>query len=119
MTISEQSRHRLHTRVADVLGDEEGAVLMEHLPPAGWADVATKTDLNHLAAITKADIENLRIETEAGIERLGTELRGEMADLRSELVSKMSELSRHLVIAMIATNCAMIGAVAAMLSYAR
>ena len=37
---------------------------MEHLPPVGWADVATKTDLAHLQAALTADISLLRSELE-------------------------------------------------------
>ena len=48
MTISEESRHRLYLRLEEVLGSEEATVLMEHLPPVGWADVATKRDLDYL-----------------------------------------------------------------------
>jgi hypothetical protein len=46
MTIDERSPHRLHERLGEVLGPEEAAILMEHLPPVGWADVATKRDLD-------------------------------------------------------------------------
>jgi hypothetical protein len=49
MAISEESRHRLYQRLETVLGHDEATVLMEHLPPVGWADVATKRDLDTLA----------------------------------------------------------------------
>lgn len=48
MAISEESRHHLYQRPEAVLGPAEAAVLMEHLPPVGWADVATKRDLDVL-----------------------------------------------------------------------
>lgn len=48
MAISEQSRHELYNRLRDALGSEAAATLMEHLPPVGWADVATKRDLDAL-----------------------------------------------------------------------
>jgi hypothetical protein len=49
MAISEESRHRLYQRLEAILGHDEATVLMEHLPPVGWADVATKRDLDTLA----------------------------------------------------------------------
>lgn len=48
MGIDERSRHQLFVRLEQVLGPQEAAVLMEHLPPVGWADVATKRDLEAL-----------------------------------------------------------------------
>ena len=44
MAIDERTRHQLYLRLEEVLGDEEANTLMEHLPPVGWADVATKQD---------------------------------------------------------------------------
>ena len=49
MAITEHDRHRMYQRLEEVLGHEEAATLMEHLPPVGWADVATKRDLDHFA----------------------------------------------------------------------
>lgn len=46
MAIDEASRHRLFKRLEQVLGEEEASSLMAHLPPVGWADVVTKTDLD-------------------------------------------------------------------------
>ncbi len=49
MAIDERDRHRLHQRLDDVLGANEAATLMAHLPPVGWAEVATKHDLAALS----------------------------------------------------------------------
>jgi hypothetical protein len=48
MSVTEESRHRLHQKLDETIGPEDATTLMEHLPPVGWADVATKTDLAHL-----------------------------------------------------------------------
>lgn len=65
MAITEETRHHLHQRLEAVLGPEEAASLMEHLPPRGWGDVATKVDLDHLQTVTKRDLD-------LAIERLRT-----------------------------------------------
>ena len=57
MAITEESRHQLYTRLESVLGPQEATVLMEHLPPIGWADVATKRDLEIVEARMEARFE--------------------------------------------------------------
>jgi hypothetical protein len=54
MAITEPSRHKLYQRLEKVLGAEEADTLMEHLPPVGWANVATKDDLARLEAVMNA-----------------------------------------------------------------
>lgn len=64
MAISEESRHHLYQHLDEVLGPEDATTLMEHLPPVGWADVATKRDLEMLELKFKADLANaLRLQT--------------------------------------------------------
>ena len=45
MVVDERSRHELYRRLEEVLGPDVATTLIEHLPPVGWADVATKHDL--------------------------------------------------------------------------
>jgi hypothetical protein len=48
MVLDERARHELFLRLEQVLGPESAETLMEMLPPVGWADVATKRDLDAL-----------------------------------------------------------------------
>ncbi len=66
MSITDAERHDLYKALEEVLGEQRANVLMEHLPPVGWADVATKRDLDHLEEHVRKDlalqIANLRNE---------------------------------------------------------
>jgi hypothetical protein len=68
MAIDERARHRLYQRLEEVLGSEEATVLMEHLPPVGWADVATKADLAHLERRIDLRLETLEYKLRAHLE---------------------------------------------------
>ncbi len=49
MALDERARRELFRRLEQALGPESAETLMELLPPVGWADVATKRDLDALA----------------------------------------------------------------------
>lgn len=57
MAVDEQARHRLYRRLEEVLGPEEAGTLMNHLPSAGLADLATKSDLHALELRLTAEME--------------------------------------------------------------
>ena len=59
MPVDERARHRLFDKLEAVLGTEEASILMEHLPPVGWADVATKHDLDALGELLRQSIDTL------------------------------------------------------------
>ena len=80
MAIDERARHHLYLRLEEHLGAEAAETLMEHLPPTGWADVATKRDLDHLRDIT-----------EARFDQLGSQLRLEMRDVALDLQKTISK----------------------------
>jgi hypothetical protein len=103
MTISEEARYRLHQRLEEVLGAEEAATLMGELPPLGWADLATKRDveglarsIEALAAATRRDIEVLAATTQAGFARAGGEFATVRAEFRTEFADIRERLEREL-----------------------
>jgi hypothetical protein len=67
VNVSDTQRRALHAQLAEKIGVEVADSLMDFLPPAGWSDVATRTDIDHLA-------QTLRLEMQAMESRLRTEL---------------------------------------------
>jgi hypothetical protein len=49
MSVTEYERKQLFTWFEEHMGKERAEALMSLLPPVGWADVATKRDLDTLA----------------------------------------------------------------------
>jgi hypothetical protein len=70
MSITEASRFQLRTAIGLILSEEAADTLMELLPPVGWADVATKTDLQHLRDELKGDMLNLQLTIEVNVQKL-------------------------------------------------
>ncbi len=60
MVVDERSRHELYRRLEEVLGPDAATTLIEHLPPVGWADVATRNDLAGLEQ--RMDLRLARVE---------------------------------------------------------
>lgn len=56
MAVDERARHELHSRLDEVLGTDVTTTLMGLLPPVGWADVATRRDLDALEARIEASL---------------------------------------------------------------
>lgn len=139
MVIDERTRHLMYLGLEEKLGTEVTDSLMQHLPPVGWADVATRHDLEGQVLLLRTDLEAqigqlrtdleaqialLRYDIEAQIGQLRTDLeaqiaalRFEMNLLRSDLLREISESSqrnlRWTVGAVLAGNAAVVGAVVA------
>jgi hypothetical protein len=86
--IDEGARFALHQRLSEVLGEEAAVTLMSHLPPSGWADVATR---HHVDAVRR-DVDALRGEIQAVEKRLG----GRVDRLEAQLGERIDRLEQSL-----------------------
>ena len=78
MTVTEEARYHLHQQLDDAVGEQGANTMMELLPPVGWADVATKRDLDQ-----QSELLELMVRTEiAGVR---TEIAGVRADFEHSL----------------------------------
>jgi hypothetical protein len=109
MALNEQDRHDLHTKLEVVLGRKDATTLMAHLPPVGWADVATKYDLAQLEERLEMRFASAHSELAAQIASLGSDLRREMADQSRAQTWRLMTL----VVAMSSVQAALVGALVA------
>jgi len=89
MAITEDQRHDLYEGLIQLLGREKATTLMEHLPPVGWADVATKRDLDHQSTVSRRDL-----EVEAG--KLRHEMSTEFAAVRNEMSTEFAAVRNEM-----------------------
>ena len=85
MDSNEERRFQLHQRLDEVLGRNDASTLMEHLPPVGWADVATKQDLEHLRVSTTHHLDQLRAEMVHGFERVDSRFDTFRLEMKADL----------------------------------
>jgi len=71
--------------------------LMDHLPPAGWSDLARTSDVMAVRTELRSEILAVRSELKAEIAELRTELKGDIAELRTELKGDIAELRAEMV----------------------
>lgn len=77
--ITERARRDLYEHAEGTWGKETADTLMAHLPPVGWADVVTKTDLALLKSDLTTTTELLRKDLVIVEERLLATLHKELS----------------------------------------
>lgn len=96
MAIDETARFELHEGLREVLGDTRADSLMSLLPPTGWADVATKHDLD----VVRDDVARLRDDLARLRDELGREIAGvrdDMARMEVRLEARFDECITYAV----------------------
>ena len=119
MAVNERSRRMLYDRLEEVLGVGHGDALMEYLPPIGWADVATRRDVDQLAAEMTHRFERvddrftvLEARLDDRFARLSAEI---TAAFRGEITAAITLQVRQTVFAIIGVLLAVAGIIAAVL----
>ncbi len=118
MSLTEEGRHQLHSSLIRAIGADAANTLMEMLPPVGWADVATKHDLDQLRAATKHDLDQVHSELQHGLDQLRLETQGDVGRLQAEMHVGFADVRSELHSTLRTNNLTMITANAVMVSLA-
>jgi len=70
MTISKSDRYDQQQHLQTILGEKMGNMLMEHLPPSGWSDVARTRDIDMI----RQEMRNLEVRTDARLDMIDLQL---------------------------------------------
>jgi hypothetical protein len=82
----------MYVRLEEVLGAQVAATVMEHLPPVGWADVATKRDLDAMEDVLRRDFDALATRFDWKFEALRSDLEVFRSDVRAEMRGEINRL---------------------------
>ena len=109
--IDERARHELYRAAEKLLGTEIADTLMSMLPPVGWADVATKTDLQQLEARLDARFAHAEARVDAGfavvdarfehVEARFARVDARVAQFESRLDRSLREQTRTLMLGLV------------------
>ena len=126
MAITHRQRLSMHTKLVDIMGQEDAEILMEHLPAVAWDEMATKDDvkaseLRILAELAKTNAALVKtnaavVETNAAVadtrvsfrEAL-TETNADVVELKGEVQLGFARLERRLAWYLVAVAALLVG----------
>jgi hypothetical protein len=94
MPVSESARYRLFEAARTQFGAEPAETLMDLLPPVGWADVATKADLQQLGDVLRAEFR--------------AELRAALHESHGSLSRQINDQTRTLFFTILGSNATLV-----------
>jgi polyhydroxyalkanoate synthesis regulator phasin len=97
--INDADRRKLFEALREAIGSEPSELLMELLPPTGWAHLATSADV----AMVRTNIDIAKTELRIQVQDVRTELKGDIQrldaniqDLRTELKGDIRRLDANI-----------------------
>jgi hypothetical protein len=123
MSVTESERHQLFSWFEEHMGRERAATMMNLVPPVGWAEVATRHDLDELDGRLTTRIDALESRLDARFEAL--DYKFEALDYRfdslehlldSNLNQMRSELMRTFGTWLFASQAAVIAAISVVIA---
>jgi len=94
MTVTDDERYQLQTGLRTALGDDVTTILMKHLPPAGWGDVATVHDVANLESRVDARFNEFDIRINGRIDKLEERIDG----LDDKMTAQFESLRHEIVV---------------------
>ncbi len=102
MAITDRQRLSMHTKLVDIMGQEDAEILMEHLPTVAWDQMATKDDvkaseLRILAELAKTNAALLEtnaavVKTNAAVADTRVSFREALAETNADVVELKGEV---------------------------
>ena len=116
MALPHAQRTSMFNTLAQVMGQDDAETLMQHLPPSGWDNVATKEDLRAglaetnaamatgfaeikevvTAGLAQAAVERAEIKAQAAVERaeIKTQAATEWAEIKTQGAVERAEIAK-------------------------
>ena len=103
MALTHAQRTSMFNTLAEVMGQDDAEILMQHLPPSGWDNVATKEDLragfSETNATIAAGLAQAAVERAEGFAQAATErAQGfaqaaiERAEMKAQTATELAEI---------------------------
>jgi hypothetical protein len=114
MAVTEYERNQLFGWFEEHMGKERAATMMSLLPPVGWADVATKRDLDVLEERLDTKIDTVAALLDTKIDNVAAQMA-----TKADLHALKSDLQRTFVTWILTAQATVIAAVALLFSALR
>ena len=110
MAIDERTRHEMYSGLEEKLGTKVADAVMAHLPPVGWADVATKHDLEFVRTANGQRFDQVGArfdEVDARFDRVDSQF--DRVDAQFERVERRIDEMHRLMLWLFSTQIAVVG----------